>query len=461
MSIEQQKNYIEDDKLFSWEITWLKNQVVLEIPEIHDLKKTAIENHQKQHGKDAIYWFNTSSYAKLEDVVILLLFAQKNINNPEYTFFNQEEAKNTVNNLIQTLQNGGFQEFQKIIYETQNNTVDTDGKIGENTLKKTQSFLEKNITYMLAETTVGAEGWDQLAHMETLKPQSITNEKNILQGIDNNTDNVTGKEIVDSWVLLTEDLIQWYHRDAELYPNSKKTYAELYKERYDALKPYWEDKKMTFVLPGDDEVTTGTISFVGWTFDIVNGPKTTSIQNVYELWSDHITFWIDGQRYTLFQDQVTNENELLVHIEKIEGDVPGEFVPDDLAISEKPIETTLQPEIENQEKNIMDIEALKNNREWKYVDIDITNIPNRNGDENVKWYLHIEDNGSITIKENNVTSTIYPTEFTVDHIVREDEDKKRLEIPNTPNENGILATVNELPVLWIETEPTDLIAEEK
>jgi hypothetical protein len=46
-----------------------------------------------------------------------------------------------------------------------------------------------------------------------------------------------------------------------------------------------------------------------------------------------------------------------------------------------------------------------------------------------------------------VTSTIYPTEFTVDHIVREDEDKKRLEIPNTPNENGILATVNELPVL--------------
>jgi phenylpropionate dioxygenase-like ring-hydroxylating dioxygenase large terminal subunit len=129
----------------------------LEIPEINDLKKTAIENHQKQHGKDAIYWFNTSSYSKLEDVVILLLFAQKNINNPEYTFFNQEEAKNTVNNLIQTLQNGDFQEFQKIIYETQNNTVDTDGKIGENTLKKTQSFLEKNLTYMLAEATVGAE----------------------------------------------------------------------------------------------------------------------------------------------------------------------------------------------------------------------------------------------------------------------------------------------------------------
>jgi hypothetical protein len=34
-----------------------------------------------------------------------------------------------------------------------------------------------------------------------------------------------------------------------------------------------------------------------------------------------------------------------------------------LAISEKPIETILQPEIENHEKNIMDIEALKTNRE--------------------------------------------------------------------------------------------------
>jgi hypothetical protein len=33
--------------------------------------------------------------------------------------------------------------------------------------------------------------------METLKPQSITNEKNILQGIDNNTDNTTEKEIID------------------------------------------------------------------------------------------------------------------------------------------------------------------------------------------------------------------------------------------------------------------------
>jgi len=48
-----------------------------------------------------------------------------------------------------------------------------------------------------------------------------------------------------------------------LYPNSKKTYAELYKERYDALKPYWEGKKITFTLPEDDRVTTGTISFVG------------------------------------------------------------------------------------------------------------------------------------------------------------------------------------------------------
>jgi len=130
----------------------------LEIPEIHDLKKTAIENHQKQHGKDAIYWFNTSSYSKLEDVAIVLLFAKKNINNPKYTFFNQEEAEKTINNLIQTLQGGNFQEFQKMIYETQNVTANTDGKIGENTLKKTQSFLEKNLTYMLAEATVGAEG---------------------------------------------------------------------------------------------------------------------------------------------------------------------------------------------------------------------------------------------------------------------------------------------------------------
>ena len=461
MSIEQQKNHFEDDNLFAWEITWLKNQVVLEIPEINDLKKTAIENHQKQHGKDAIYWFNTSSYSKLEDVAIVLLFAKKNINNPKYTFFNEEEAEKTINNLIQTLQGGNFQEFQKIIYETQNATANTDGKIGENTLKKTQSFLEKNLTYMLVEATVGAEWWDQLAHMEPLKPQEITNKKNILQGIDNNTENLQEKEMIGGWTLLTEDLIQWYHRDTELYPNSKKTYAELYKERYDALKTYWEGKKITFTLPGDDRITSGTISFVGWTFKIVDGPRETSIENVYELWSDYITFWIDGQRYTLFQDQVTNENELLVHIEKTEGDIPSDSMPDNLAVSERPAETGLKTEIENQEKNITDIDALKTNREWKYIDIDITNIPNRNSDENVKWYVHIEDNGTITIKENTVTSTIYPTEFTVDHIVREDEDKKRLEIPNTPNENGVLATVNELPVLWTETEPNELIAEEK
>ncbi len=458
-TIEQQKTSIEDDNLFSWELTWLKAKVILETPEINNLKKTALDNHQKQHGKDWLYRFNTSSYSKLEDVVVLLLFAQKNINNPKYVFFNDEQAKNTINNLIQTLQNGNFQEFQKIIYETENNTANTDGKLGENTLKTTQKFIEKNLTYMLAEATVGAEGW--LAHMEPLKPKNININKEIFPQ-ENIANTIENKESINSSsILLTEDLLQWYHRDTELYPNSKKTYAELYKERYDALKPYWEGKKLTFTIPGDTESTTGIIYFVGWTFNIVNGSKTTSIQNVYELGSDHITFWIDNQRYTLFQDQITNENELLVHIEKVEGDIPSDSMPDNLAVSERPAETGLKTEIENQEKNITDIDALKTNREWKYIDIDITNIPNRNSDENVKWYVHIEDNGTITIKENTVTSTIYPTEFTVDHIVREDEDKKRLEIPNIPNENGILATINELPVLWTETEPTDLMAEEK
>lgn len=453
-TIEQQKTSIEDDNLFSWELTWLKAKVMLEIPEINNLKNSALDNHQKQHGKDWLYRFNTSSYSKLEDVVVLLLFAQKNINNPEYTFFNQEAAKNIVNNLIQTLQNGNFQDFQKIIYETESNTANTDGKIGENTLKKAQNFLEKKLTYMLAEATVWAERWNNLAHLEPLKPQGITNKKNPLEAIDNSEE----KESIGSSVLLTEDLIQWYHKNTELYPNSKKTYAELYKEKYNALKPYWEGKKMTFTLPGDDEITTGTISFVGWTFDIINGSKKTSIQNVYELWSDHITFWIDGQRYTLFQDQVTNENELLVHIEKTEGDLPGESMPDDLAISERPIEKIVESEIEKKEKPIIDIETLKTNREGKYIDVDITDIPNRNGDANVKWYIHIEDDGTITVKENNSISNIYPTEFTADHIVRQDEDKKRLEISNTPDENGILTKIKELPLL---DNPEDLFAQEK
>jgi len=161
-----------------------------------------------------------------------------------------------------------------------------------------------------------------------------------LAGIEKNPVSEPGKNELDTGnssietkkeqpLVLTEDLLENFD-SVKKYPGDLqwRTYAEVYQERYDALKGNWEGKTINAVLVEEEEPTIGTIDFVGWTFDIVlpNGDRI-SIPDVYELSADRVIFYREwGQKYALIKDKI-QDSGFLAHVETyIDNTVPPQNI---------------------------------------------------------------------------------------------------------------------------------------
>ncbi len=169
-------------------------------------------------------------------------------------------------------------------------------------------------------------------------PPTSQIEPNPVSKTENNeidTENISIETNQEQPLVLTEDLLQHYDSQ-HLYPGDPdwKTYAQVYQERYTALKKYWEGKTIQTTFPEDTEPTIGTIDFVGWVFDIVSldGTTTTSI-DMYELTPNYVVFyrgeglWEEQQskKYKLIiQNETTQDNTLVASIEPYQEDTKSQ-----------------------------------------------------------------------------------------------------------------------------------------
>lgn len=130
-------------------------------------------------------------------------------------------------------------------------------------------------------------------------------------------------------LVLTEDLLQNFSNQNP-YPNDPewRTYAQVYQERYNVLRPYREWKHINVIFPWDTTPTIWNIKFVWGGFEIIISDNVKISIDIYELTPDHIVFyrnegeeWLESniKKYILKQDTIDG-NTLVVHIEQYKDD---------------------------------------------------------------------------------------------------------------------------------------------